>query len=103
MKEILIIFIILLVLLILLSTLGGSIRVKENYDDDDIPLYNESLIPEKSRPWAYNPQFVEEEEKEKPVKKVTEEEVQEMFQGGVVRMDDDVSPYEYDDSDFASV
>jgi hypothetical protein len=46
----------------MLSALGGSIRVKENYEDDDIPLYDEALIPEKARPWAQNPQFITSEE-----------------------------------------
>ena len=59
MKEILIVFIVLLILLLLLSTLGGSLRIKENYDD--IPLYEESLLPARARPWEMNPQFVSEE------------------------------------------
>ena len=60
MKEVLIVFVVLLVLLIILSTLGGSIRIKENFEDD-IPLYEESLLPKNTHPWALNPNFVQEE------------------------------------------
>lgn len=60
MKEVLIVFIVLLILLLLLSTLGGSIRVNENYEDD-IPLYEGSLLPSQAKPWESNLQYVRQE------------------------------------------
>lgn len=59
MKEVLIIFIILLVLLLMLSVLGGSIRLKsDEHFDDDIPLYDETLLPSSMKPWESHPSFI---------------------------------------------
>lgn len=59
MKEVLIIFIILLVLLLMVSVLGGSIRLKsDEHYDDDIPLYDEYLLPPKMKPWESHPTFI---------------------------------------------
>ena len=65
MKEILIVFIVLLVLLLIMSSLGGSIRVQENFEDD-MPLYEERIMPSDSKPWAMNPNFIPEESTYKP-------------------------------------
>lgn len=125
MKEVFIVFIILLILLLILSSLGGSIRIHENFEDDDIPLYEESILPEGSHPWKLNPTFVEDElSKPKPTvisypkpsndvkerqnenemkKRDYEQSVQEenrpVLEG---YMNEEVSPFE-DDGDFASV
>lgn len=40
MRDILTIFVILLVLLLLISTLGGSIRVNENFEDASVEVHN---------------------------------------------------------------
>lgn len=64
MKEVLIIFIILLVLLLMLSALGGCIRVKsDEHYDDDIPLYDESLLPPTLKPWESHPAFISDDVK----------------------------------------
>lgn len=101
-----------------MSTLGGSIRIHENFDDD-IPLYEETLLPNNARPWALNPTYVQEEtatfKKIAPKKSSV---VQEEEPGSRARIpepsgpyfdeedpygkNDDVSPFE-NDGDFASV
>jgi len=59
MKEVLIIFIILLILLLMVSVLGGSIRLKsDEHFDDDIPLYDETLLPSSMKPWESHPTFI---------------------------------------------
>jgi len=66
MKEMFIIFIILLVLLLIMSSLGGSIRVQQENFEDDMPLYEESIMPHNVQPWVMNPSFIPEESKYKP-------------------------------------
>lgn len=73
MKEVLIVFIVLLILLLLLSTLGGSIRINENYEDD-IPLYEESLLSSRQKPWELNPQYVHQETAREIPRRVRQEE-----------------------------
>lgn len=59
MKEVLIIFIILLILLLMVSVLGGSIRLKsDEHFDDDISLYDETLLPSSMKPWESHPTFI---------------------------------------------
>jgi hypothetical protein len=48
-----------------MSSVGGSIRVQENFEDD-IPLYEENIMPRGAQPWAMNPSFIPEESMYKP-------------------------------------
>jgi len=61
MKDILIIFLVLLVLLILISTLGGSIRFNEKFDQGDT-LVNASGLPNWANKLSSRLRTVQEEE-----------------------------------------
>lgn len=104
MKEVFIVFVILLVLLLILSTLGGSIRIRESFDDD-IPLYEETLLPPHAKPWAFNPNYVKEEEERPEFKKMSKpkQNKQVIQEESVTSVPEPLSPYFENDDNYDGV
>lgn len=115
MNELLITLIILLVLLVVICIVAIAMHMRnkktEKYEDD-IPLYDDSLLPKDAKPWAYNTLNAEQEIAESRVKPDVMEEiydktpaVQTCDVDMIIQNDEGpVKPYDYNyDMDFAPV